>query len=284
MAKEKKHKVVPERTMDHYGVTNSRPEEILDKITKSFIFEDHPLRAKSRRKEGYTWTLNEIVFTSNMDFTKFILDFVLNEMPEVHETFTPEHIRDVGLGIQAMIDKYGHTLDGFETKNKSSNEHRLLNTARPVERLSVDDATEAVSRKYDVDLAIDGTFLVFTNRKTGESEPPVGGLGPIIKTTSILEKEYSYAQPECTLLAGVVSKLYQIAEKKKKKVNLYLGEDAFDVKRFDFFGVMDKFSVDEFVRNNIYKMEANLTVWPDDEEELCCIVNKESKNNEWRIL
>ena len=205
-------------------------------------------------------------------------------MPEIHETFTPEHIRDVGLGIQAMIEKYGHTLEGFEIKNECSNEKRLLNTTRPVECLSIDDATKAINRKYDVDLAIDGTFLVFTNRKTGKAEPPIGGLGPIIKTTSILEKEYSYAQPDCTLIAGVVSKLYELASSKKKKVNLYLNEDSFDVKRFDFFGVMDKMSIDEFARNCIYRTEANFTVWPDDEEELCSLVNNTEKNNEFRSL
>ena len=72
-------------------------------------------------------------------------------------------------------------------------------------------------KRYDVDLAIDGSFLVISNRKNNEAEPPIGGLGPVFRISGIIENELGYCQPECELTIGVVHNLFTIADKKDAK-------------------------------------------------------------------
>ena len=68
--------------------------------------------------------------------------------------------------------------------------------------------------KYDVETALDGSFLIFIKRETRTYECPVGGLGPFFKVAAIIESELVFPQPEAELIGNVVLNLYKYAKEK----------------------------------------------------------------------
>lgn len=194
---------------------DSRTVRILDEITKKFIFSGLPLAVKSRGNVKYDWTPNEKKFRNDLDFCNFIMDFITNEMPDMHRNFNPYNVGDVGLAISGMVEENGTTTDGYNAKDivDKNGIPKSINTARSRETYSVDEAVKDILVKYGISTAIDGSYLMFVNRDTGKPEPPFAGIGPFIKVAHIFERELSFAQPESSLIASVVSKLYEIARK-----------------------------------------------------------------------
>lgn len=89
-----------------------------------------------------------------------------------------------------------------------------INTLRCREFYSPEEATADILKKYDVETALDGSFLIFINRETGAYESPIGGLGPFFKVAAIIESELVFPQPEAELIGNVVLNLYKYANEK----------------------------------------------------------------------
>lgn len=192
-------------------------EIILDEITKKFIIKGKPLRIKSRHDMEYDWFKTPHTFKSALEMGKFVTDFVTYEMPELHKQFTFKMIEKVWGGIFDMFDfNNGCTTNGFK-KRIIKKPQGLVPLERKRETLTIDEATNEILTRYDVDLAVDGSFLVFTEHKYNEPEPPIGGLGPVFRTANIIECQLGYCQPECELIIGVVHNLFMIAGKKENK-------------------------------------------------------------------
>ena len=195
-------------------------EQILDKITKKFIFRGKPFRVKSRHGIRYEW-MTDKRFKNNYEIDRFILDFIAFEMPEVRSKYQFDTTEKVLSGILDMLDEYGGKTTNGLKKRITKKPEDAIPQVRTRESLSVDEATKEVNEKYDVDLAADGTFLIFTNRRCNETEPPLGGLGPLYRVCQIIEYELKYAQPEFSLILGVAQNLYDKAVQKKEKPYLF---------------------------------------------------------------
>ncbi len=192
-------------------------EVIIDEITKRFVIKGKPLRVKSRNNAKYDWIKTPNKFKTAFETAKFVMDFITYEMPEIQKQFTFETVGDVWEGILDMLDiNNGRTTNGFK-KRITKKPQESINFKRKRESLTVEEATEEILKRYDVDLAIDGSFLIISNRKNNEAEPPIGGLGPVYRISSIIESELGYCQPECELIIGVVHNLFAIAGKKDAK-------------------------------------------------------------------
>ena len=192
-------------------------ETILDEMTKKFVIENRPLRVRSRRGAKYDWIKTPNIFKTKFEMFRFVIDFVAHEMPEIQKRFTFKTVDRVWEGILDMIDtNNGRTTNGFK-KRVIKKPQDYINFERKRESLTIEEATDEVLKRYDVDLAIDGTFLVISNRKNNEAEPPIGGLGPVFRISAIIESELGYCQPECELTIGVVHNLFTIAGKKDTK-------------------------------------------------------------------
>lgn len=192
-------------------------EIILDEITKKFIIKNKPLQIKSRRGAKYDWIKTPSTIKSKLEMIKFVTDFVAYEMPEIQKQCSFATIGDVWRGIFDMLDTNNNrTTNGLRNRT-FKDPRKFINFERKKESLSIEEATNEFIKKYDVDLAIDGSFLVITNRKSNTAEDPIGGLGPIFRIASIIENELEYGQPECELIIGVVHNIFEIAKKKEEK-------------------------------------------------------------------
>ena len=192
-------------------------EIILDNMTKKFIIKNRPFRVKSRRGVKYDWIKTPNVFKTKFEMVRFVTDFVAHEMPKIQKQFTFRTVDRVWEGILDMMDaNNGRTTNGFK-KRIVKNPQDYINFERKVESLTIEDATAEILKRYDVDLAIDGSFLVISNRKNNEAEPPIGGLGPVFRIAAIIEDDLGYCQPECELIIGVVHNLFTRASEKDAK-------------------------------------------------------------------
>ena len=208
---------------------------ILDEITKKFVFSGCPMSVKSRNNTAYGWTPKKKTFESPLDFCSFIMEFIKHEMPDMHPIFNPYNIGDVGLAIRGMVEEEGSTTNGYKPsvdmdKNGIPED---INTIRSKESYSVEELTEDILAKYEINTALDQNFLIFTNRKTKEHESPIGGIGPIFRIASIIDGELGFAQPETELITGVASRILDLAKKKKPATrNTY--------SQFNYVGVSGK--------------------------------------------
>lgn len=192
-------------------------ETILDEMTKKFVIKNRPLRVTSRHGVKYDWIKTPSTFKTAFELAKFVIDFITHELPETQKQYTFKTIDKVWEGILDMIDtNNGHTTNGFKERIVKKPQD-YINFERKRESLTVEEATDEILKRYDVDLAIDGSFLVISNRKNNEAELPIGGLGPVFRISGIIENELGYCQPECELTIGVVHNLFTIAGKKDAK-------------------------------------------------------------------
>lgn len=192
-------------------------ETILDEMTKKFVIKNRPLRVKSRHGARYDWIKTPSTFKTTFELAKFVMDFITYELPETQKQYTFKTIDKVWEGIFDMIDtNNGRTTNGFKERIIKKPQD-YINFERKRKSLTVEEATDEILKRYDVDLAIDGSFLVISNRKNNEAEPPIGGLGPVFRISGIIENELEYGQPECELIIGVVHNLFEVAKKKEEK-------------------------------------------------------------------
>lgn len=113
-------------------IEDARNQKILESISKRFILKGLPIKVTSKNNVKYNWLQESKLLENSLDISKFVVDFIAYEMPEMHETFNPVRASLVGMAIIDMIREYGYFSDDFDivvdgenkdiTKNEVSKE------------------------------------------------------------------------------------------------------------------------------------------------------------------
>ena len=113
-------------------IEDARNQKILESISKRFTLKGLPIKVTSKNNVKYNWLQESKLLENSLDISKFVVDFIAYEMPEMHETFNPVRASLVGMAIIDMIREYGYFSDDFDvvvdgenkdiTKNEASEE------------------------------------------------------------------------------------------------------------------------------------------------------------------
>ena len=113
-------------------IEDARNQKILESISKRFTLKGLPIKVTSKNNVKYNWLQESKLLENSLDISKFVVDFIAYEMPEMHETFNPVRASLVGMAIIDMIREYGYFSDDFDivvdgenkdiTKNEVSKE------------------------------------------------------------------------------------------------------------------------------------------------------------------
>lgn len=112
-------------------ITMSYPEFIVDEMTRKFTFElsegGWGIKVTSKNNTKYSWTKDSAVLETYVDFIDFICRFTINEMPRgTHYSLYAQRMENAMLTIKDIVDRYGHTGNGYKPGLFINDEPRIL--------------------------------------------------------------------------------------------------------------------------------------------------------------
>jgi len=108
-------------------IEDARNQKILESISKRFILKGLPIKVTSKNNVKYNWLQESKLLENSLDISKFVVDFIAYEMPEMHETFNPVRASLVGMAIIDMIREYGYFSDDFDIVVDGEDEKIAIN-------------------------------------------------------------------------------------------------------------------------------------------------------------
>lgn len=127
----------------------------------------------------------------------------------------------------------------------------IIKTAVPVERqgtwfnnkkrrkiVTAEDIVEKFTQLYDIDLAVDGSFLLYTEYKSGRRRIPMGGLLPFHDIADFIEHKCNYVRPEFELVLETAQKILDVAKKKESRPYVWSSRQKPKAPSADFMGAL----------------------------------------------